>query len=575
MSVTHNPDRGTPEFPRQYVAIDDDFGLWETAEQYYRELVERKIDSREELDVWLFQASELEACLNEEGVKRHVATTLKVDDEAIRQQYVDFLEQVEASREPWRDKLLRRFVELVEKYPPPKLRIEVFERSARNSIALYRDENVPLLTEDKKLINEYDQITGAMTCEYDGREQTLQQMARYLEEPDRQVRETTWRMTAERFHEDTRRLNELYEKMVALRHRIAVNADCSDYRAYMFKALERFDYTPDDCLEFHDTIEQVVVPAARELHARRQKQLGLDTLRPWDFSVDPQGRPPLRPFETEAQLVDGCGQIFHRVDPELGRVFDTLRQRGLLDLSSRKGKAPGGYQTTFTERRVPFIFMNAVGTDTDVRTLLHEGGHAFHSWACRGEPLLAYRECENIIEFAEVASMGMECLALPHTEVLFGDESERATRQFFERIVGFFPFMARIDAFQHHVYTHVDAGLADWVDYWQSLTRRFSPEIDYSGLEQYDQYSWQRKLHIYAVPFYYVEYGIAQLGALQIWLNSRRNYNEAVAFYRNGLALGGARPLPELFEAAGCRFDFSEKTLRPLIEAVMEEIARH
>ena len=342
----------------------------------------------------------------------------------------------------------------------------------------------------------------------------------------------------------------------------------------MFRRYERFDYTPADCVAFHDAIEAAVVPAARELTEQRRQKLGLDTLRPWDFSVDPDGLSPLRPFKTVDQLADGCSQVFHRVHPELGQVFDTLRRDGLLDLDSRKGKAPGGYQETFAEQRVPFIFMNAVGTDYDVRTLLHEGGHAFHTWACRNEPLLAYRSCESVIEFAEVASMAMECLSLPFTEVFFHDETDRATKRFFERIVYFFPFMARIDAFQHHVYTHVGEGLEGWQDEWQALTRRFSPEVDWSGLEAYDRQSWQRKLHLFEVPFYYVEYGIAQLGALQVWLNSRRDYEQAVAMYRNGLALGGSRPLPELFEAAGCKFDFSEDTLRPLITAVMEEVAR-
>jgi oligoendopeptidase F len=286
------------------------------------------------------------------------------------------------------------------------------------------------------------------------------------------------------------------------------------------------------------------------------------------MAVDPEGRPPLRPFEGDEQLAAGCSRIFHRIDPELGRIFDTLRERSSLDLGSRKGKAPGGYQTTFAERRLPFIFMNAVGTETDVRTLLHEGGHAFHTWACRHEPFIAYRSAP--IEFSEVASMGMECLALPHTTEFFGEESPRATRRFFEKIVTFFPFMASIDAFQHFVYTHVDAGIEAWKDHWQTLTKRFAPEVDLSGLERHDRQSWQKKLHIYEVPFYYVEYGIAQLGALQVWKNSLADYAQAVALYRNGLALGGSRPLPELFEAAGLRFDFSETTLRPLIDAAME-----
>lgn len=563
-----------PEFARQYVAADADFGIWQTAEHYYRELTERPIESQDELEKWIYQVSELEAGLDEELARRHVAATCHTDDEEAQQRYLQFVEQVEAQREPWRDKLLRRFVELAVRFPLPPKRFEVLERSARNAIALYRDENVPLITEDIKLRNDYRLITGAMTCIYAGREQTLQQMARYQEEPDRAVREATWRLAADRAIEDAGRLDELYVKMVDLRDRMAHNAGCADFREYAFKRMERFDYTPADCLAFHDAIEKIVVPAVHQLAERRRAKLGIAALRPWDMAVDPEGRPPLRPFENTGQLQDGCSRIFQRVHPDFGQIFETLRARKLLDLDSRKGKAPGGYQQTFHEQRVPFIFMNAVGTDTDVRTLLHEGGHAFHTWACRNEPLLAYRAAEGVIEFAEVASMGMECLALPHTEVFFGAETQRASRQFFERIISLFPFIARIDAFQHYIYTHVGGGIEDWKSHWQALTHRFSPEVDWSGLEQYDRVSWQRKLHLYEVPFYYVEYGIAQLGALQVWLNARKDFEQAVAQYRNGLALGGSRPLPELFAAAGCKFDFTENTLRPLVEAVMEEIGK-
>lgn len=560
-----------PEFPRQFVAAEADFGKWETAEPYFKELVDRPIASLAELEKWLIDASELEACFDEEGTQRYTAMTCQTDDPERQQRYLDFIENVQPHAEPWRDKLRRKFVAHAEKLPLPRKRYEVLERSLRNAIELYREENIPLLVEDQKLKTDYQKITGAMTCTYDGREQTLQQMARYLEEPDRKVREEAWRLGADRFLQDAAALDELFAKMVALRHKIAKNAGCQDFREYAFRAMERFDYTPADCLAFHDAIEKVSVPAVKQLAEERKRKLGLTSLRPWDMAVDPENRPPLRPFQTDEELAAGCSRIFRQVEPELGRVFDTLRTRDVLDLGSRKGKAPGGYQATFAERRLPFIFMNAVGTETDVRTLLHEGGHAFHTWACRNEPFLAYRAAP--LEFAEVASMGMECLALPHTREFFGDEADRATKRFFEKIVAFFPFMASIDGYQHYVYTHVDAGLEGWKDHWQSLTRRFAPEVDLSGLERHDRQSWQKKLHIFEVPFYYVEYGIAQLGALQVWKNSLADYVQAVALYRCGLALGGARPLPELFSAAGCKFDFSEDTLRPLIQAVMAGIA--
>ncbi len=560
----------TPEFPRQYVAVEADFGRWETAEPYFKELSERQIATPQQLEKWLIDTSELEACFDEEGIRREVAMTRQTDDPERMQRHLDFVENVRPKAEPWQQKLRRKFVAHANMLTLPRRRYEVLERSARNAIEIYRDENIPLIVEDHKLRTKYQQITGAMTCTYDGREQTLQQLARYQEEPDRPVREQTWRLAADRFLQDGPRLDEQYVKMVALRQQIAQNAGLPDFRAYAFKAMERFDYTPEHCLTFHEAIERVVVPAAKQLAERRKGKLGVASLRPWDMAVDPENRPPLRPFQTPEELIAGCSRVFHRVEPELGRTFDILRERESLDLESRKGKAPGGYQATFTERRLPFIFMNAVGTEGDVRTLLHEGGHAFHTWAYRQEPFYAYRGAP--MEFCEVASMGMEMLALPYTGEFFGDETNRATRRFFEKIIAFLPYMASIDAFQHHVYTPVEAGIEEWKDHWQTLTRRFAPEVDWSGLEAYDRRSWQRKLHVYQAPFYYVEYGIAQLGALQVWRNALRDAAHAVAMYRNGLALGASRPLPELFAAAGLKFDFSESTLRPLVDAVMEKI---
>ena len=562
--------RSGTEFPRQYVATDAEFGTWATPEEYYKELAERPIESLEQFEKWMCDFSEVDAIFDEEAISRRIEVTRATDDAERERRYLDFIENVQPHREPWHDKLRRKLVDNARKFPLPKKRYEVLERSIRNSIELFREENIPLEVEHAKQVQEHQKITGQMTVEYDGQEMTLQQIDRLLEEPDRDLRERAFHLSADRFLKDSATLDELYDRMVRLRDRIARNADCKDYREYAFKSMERFDYSPEDCLAFHDAIEQVVLPAVRKLAEQRQRKLGIETLRPWDMAVDPDNRPPLRPFETDEQLKQGCSRIFHKVDPELGRIFDTLRERQLLDLDSRRGKAPGGYQDTYEERREPFIFMNAVGTEGDVRTLLHEGGHAFHTWACRAEPLLAYRHYP--IEFAEVASMGMEMLALPHVDEFYGDEARRARKRFLEGIVRFFPYMARIDALQHWVYTHTDAGIEDRKEEWLKLTKRFSPHVDWSGLERYDRHSWHRKLHLFEVPFYYVEYGIAQLGALQVWMNSRKDYAHAVALYRNGLALGGSRPLPELFEGAGLNFDFSEKTLRPLIETVMEEI---
>ena len=570
--TNENPNHPPRDFERTFVAEDAVFDTWPAAEIYYHKLLERPIESQADLEQWLVDFSEVDSVFDEEYIARRIETTRYTADKQVEQRFLDFVVNVYPEREPWHDKLRHRLIELAQRFSLPEKRYEVLLRSVQNSIELFREANVPLEIEHAKQVQEHQQITGAMTVEYNGQEMTIQQLHRYLEEPDRAVREETYRLGAERYYADAGKLDDLYDRMVKLRHQMALNADCADYREYAFKAMERFDYTAEDCLTFHETIQEVICPAVQKLAAQRKEQLGVDRLRPWDMGVDPEGRAPLRPFDNIDRFVSGCSNIFHKVDPELGRVFDTMRERNLLDLESRKGKSPGGYQETYEERREPFIFMNAVGTESDVRTLLHEGGHAFHTWACRNDPLLPYRHYP--IEFAEVASMGMEMLSLPHIEEFYGDEASRARKNFLQGVVRFFPYMACVDALQHWVYTHVDATPDERRQEWVRLTQRFSSHVDWSGIEQYNATSWHNKLHFFQVPFYYVEYGIAQLGALQVWMNAQKDYRQAVALYRNGLALGGSRPLPEIFEAAGLKFDFSAATVRPLIDAVMQEIDR-
>jgi oligoendopeptidase F len=366
-------------------------------------------------------------------------------------------------------------------------------------------------------------------------------------------------------------LDQLFDRMVRLRVEVAREAGFATFVEYAFRLRERFDYGVKETIEFQEAIERVVVPLSRQLQEERRKSLGVEALRPWDLTVDPLGRPPLRPFQDVERLAEGTESIFWGVDPELGGQFAYLRRQGLLDLGNRKGKAPGGYQTTLEDDRLPFIFMNAVGLDGDVRTLLHEGGHAFHALASRGERLAAYRE--SPIEFCEVASMTMELLGARNLEGFYKEEdARRSYRQLLEGIVQILPWIATVDAFQHWIYNHPEHTHAERRQAWTALLDRFGGSVDWSGYEEARAHYWHRQLHIFLYPFYYVEYGIAQLGALQIWRRSLTDRAGAVAVYRRALALGGARPLPELFEAAGARFEFREETLVPLIEAIRAEL---
>lgn len=561
------------DYPRRFVPVAAQLGDPTTVEALYAELERRPIAGVAALEAWLADWSELDAWLDEEESVRHVASTCHTDDTAIEQRYLDFIENVSPVAKRWGDRLDRRLLSCEHTAALPRGRYDVLLRSVRSRVEIFREENIPLETEDEKLRTEYQKVVGGMSVLHDGRERTMQEMAAYLEEPDRRVRQETWEKSAGPWRGNRERIEDIYDQMVRLRHRIAVNAGLSDYRAFAFRAMERFDYTPEDCEAFAATIESQVVPAAGRLAARRQRDLKLDRLRSWDMAVDPKGRPPLRPFEAVDRLIEGCGRIFAKVSADFGGQFERMCREGLLDLGSRKAKAPGGYMTVYEGRRLPFIFMNAVGTQDDVQTMLHEGGHAFHAFATRDEPLIAYRSAP--IEFSEVASMAMELLGGRFLEEFHTSaDADRGRTDHLDGVLRFFPYMATIDLLQHWVYTHPSHTREERRAAWRGLVRRYEPWVDHDGFEDMVSYAWHRKGHPFTVPFYYVEYGIAQLGALGVWLASRRDYAGAVAAYRRGLSLGGARPLPELFATAGVRFDFSPHAISPLVGELEAELDR-
>lgn len=566
-------ERGV-EFAREFIADMKDLGDWAQIEPFFERLAEgiEQVQTPEALERWLGQLSELEAALDEEYSRRYIAMTCRTDDLDLERAYLEYLEQVVPRIKTWRQRLSERYLACPARQKVEPRRLEVLDRSVENQVKLFREENIALQTEESKLGQVYQKICGAMTIMWEGEEKTLQQMARYQEEPARTVRQRAWQAVADRRLRDRGAIDDLFERMVELRTRMAQNAGFSNFRDYKHRAYNRFDYTPEDCRRFHETIRQVVVPRLERQRRRRRERLGVEALRPWDLRVDPVGGEPLRPFKEAEALAEGCGRIFERIDPELGQQFDRMRKGGLLDLESRKGKAPGGYQCTLEEVRLPFIFMNAAGTQRDVMTLLHEGGHAFHTFASRREALLDYRSAP--MEFSEVASMTMELFGLDHLDVFFEDAADRrrARRRHLEDVFTLFPWIAQVDAFQHEIYLSPAQTAHHWEDIWVGLDETFGPGVEWSGLTAQRRSAWHRQLHLFEVPFYYIEYGIAQLGALQMWRRFREEPKAAVDRYRRALELGGSRPLPELFEAAGIRFDFSPEILEPAIQAVAKEL---
>lgn len=555
---------------RSFVPKNLNFSDWPELEKLFQDLQKRKISSKAELESWLSDFSELSACLAEAGSRLYVASSCHTDDPQLEKAYLDFISNIDAAAKPYWFELKKIYLSSPWRQSLDKTRYAVFEREIKAEVEVYRQNNVPLQTKDAKLRQQYQKIRGEMLVNFQGKERTLPEMALFLEDPDPKLRESSWKVTAELWRKRADEFEALYDEMLLLRHEIAQNADFANYRDYKFH--ERFDYGPKECFTFHDSIEKLAVPLTNQLLEVRRQQMGLMQLRPWDLDVDPQSRPALRPFSNASELCERTQKILKQIDAQFYNWFAEMQSGGELDLETRKGKAAGGYMCSFDETRRPFIFMNAAGTQRDAMTLLHELGHAFHTLECANEPLHYYRHAP--IEFSEVASMSMELFSLNFLGAYYSkDELARANFEFFQQLLFFFPWFAHVDAFQHWTYLNPKHSRQERKAFWLSLERRFGKNVDWSGHEDLLALRWHRQQHIFCSPFYYIEYGIAQLGALQLWNNFLRSKEQAIKSYRNGLALGGSKPLPELFNAAGIKFDFSASTMQPLIEVVQKQLA--
>lgn len=567
MSLSPIPDTPFPIDPAQ----------WDSFAGHYERLLHAPLDEANVRD-WLREWSDLNRLVEETGAIIYIESTLDTADPAREQAFLNYVENVEPNYRRAEQALKERLLAFAADDDAFGPEMQMALRKMRNQADLFREANVPLFTELAKLGNEYDKITGAMKADWDGDEKNLSQLDSLLQERDRATRERAWKTTMGLWQGKREELNNIYRQMLDIRRRIAENAGLPDFRAYTFRAYNRFDYTPADSLLFHEAIEAVVVPAARRVYDKKRAQLGLDALRPWDAEVDGADQ-PLRPYQGQDALIQGSLNMFEHVDSILARHFATMAEEGLLDLDTRAGKALGGYCSSLVWRQRPYIFMNGDGKHDDVQTMLHEAGHAFHAFESFSLPYIW--QLDVPMEFCEVASMGMELLAAPYLTRNFDGfyteaEAARARIEHLSKILTFLPYMAVVDGFQHWVYTHPEAAMdaAACDQTWGELWDRFMRGIDWSGFEAERVTGWHRKLHIFHVPFYYVEYGMAQVGALQVWRNALRDQAAAVSTYREALQLGGTRPLPELFTAAGAAFRFDKSMLTELVELIEKTLAQ-
>lgn len=570
--MTHSAD--IRKIERHLLPADFTVTDWQHLEPWFQELEHRPIDSLAALEAWLRDLSELEAVVSEDACWRQVRMTCDTTDKSLEEAFNFFYLEIQPRIQPYADRLNRKLVDCPFTTQLNTAKYFSYLRTVRKNIDLFREENIPLQAEMSVVQQQYGTIAGRMTIEHEGKEYTLQQAARFLENPDRQIRESVYREIAERRTKDATELHDLFSKLVALRHRIAQNAGFENYRDYKFAEMGRFDYTPADCQNFHEAVRLHVLPLVNEIYANHARKLDISPLRPWDTEAEPQGTLPLRPFSDGKDLLHKTIDCFQRLDPFFADCLTRMDEMGHLDLDSRKGKAPGGYNMPLMESGAPFIFMNAAGQMADVTTMVHEGGHAIHSFLAHPLELSAFKDYPT--EMAELASMSMELFSMDHWEPFFDNEADlkRAKRHQLERVITIFPWIATIDAFQHWVYLHPEHSPEERTKAWMDILTSFSTSaIDYQGLEPYRQLAWQRQLHLFEVPFYYIEYGIAQLAAIGMWKQYRENPAAALKNYTDALALGGTLTLPELYKKAGLSFNFSPETIRDLMDMVRSELA--
>jgi len=548
---------------------------WAGLEPYFLNLEQRKLDSQPALERWLSDMSELEAVVSEDACWRQIRMTCDTENKALEEAFTYFCMEIQPKIQPYADRLNRMLVENPFTQELDHKKYFSYLRSVKKKIELFREENIPLQAGLSVLAQQFGVVSAKMTVKVNEQEYTLQQASKFLENPDRALREEVYRKMQERRLQDKEALDDLYSQLIAKRHQVALNAGFANYRDYKFQELGRFDYTKEDCYRFHEAVKEYVLPLVSRINESKRKKLGLDTLRPWDSEAEPAGTEPLRPFKDADELVAKTTACFDRLDPFFGDCLRTMKDMGRFDLESRKGKAPGGYNCPLAETGAPFIFMNAAGQMGDLTTMVHEGGHAIHSFLAHPLELSSFKDYP--MEIAEVASMSMELFSMDHWDLFFSDKNDlaRARTHQLERVITIFPWIAIIDKFQHWIYENPMHSIEERKSMWmQTLSDFSSPVTDWSGLEGYRQYAWQRQLHLFEVPFYYIEYGIAQLGAIGLWKQYKENKEKALENYTAALSLGGTRTLPELYEAAQLPFNFSKAYIKQLMEFVSTELEK-
>jgi oligoendopeptidase F len=560
---------------RQFLNEDLSIQSWEDLKSYFDDLLARDIDSKEKFERWLNDRSELDAVLEEDLAWRYIRMSIETNNEELASSYTFFVTKIQPELAPLDDALNRKFMDSPYRHDYSDSAHQIYFRSIETQVNLFQEKNVSIEAELNELAQKYGAISAAQSIDYLGETMTMQKASQLLKEQDEVVRQTAFDKMVERRRVDTDSLDDLYTQLVTKRHALALNAGFDNFRDYKFQALGRFDYSKEDCFAFHHAIKTHIVPLVKDIQAKKLALTGDAKFKPWNTEVDPEGKAPLKPFETGKEMLDGCVQMLGNLNPYFADCLKTMEEMGHLDLDSKAGKAPGGYNYPLYEIGVPFIFMNAVGAQRDLVTMVHEAGHAVHSFLSRDLSLTGFKNLPS--EVAELASMSMELLSMKEWGHFYAnaDELNRAKREQLEGVLKVLPWIAQIDAFQHWVYEHPTHTVAERHAHWSSLSKDFGTGLtDWTGYEDQIATSWQRQLHLFEVPFYYIEYGIAQLGALGVWMNSLTDFESGLTAYQEALKLGYTKSIPEIYETANVPFDFSSERLKSLAAFIQDELKK-
>lgn len=560
---------------RKYLSEEFTVESWESLEPIFEELLNRQIDSVESLEDWIHDLSEVEAVLSEETAWRYIRMNIDTQNKEYEEAFNFIVTEIDPKAAPYSDKFNHKLLESPYCKELNEEKYRIFLRSLNMQVKLYREESIPLFTTLQQLQQKYGAITGGMSIEHEGKTLTLQMANSFLKDTDRELRKAIYEKVNEARLEKVDELNQLFTELIKLRDKVAKQANYANYRDYKLDALGRFDYTAEDCFTFHKAIGAECVPLVNKVDQARKEQLGVDSLKPYDGDVDPTGKSGLKPFGSEQELIEKSIEAFSRIRPYYGECLETMNAMGHLDLESRLGKAPGGFNYPLYEIGVPFIFMNSVGSLRDLITMVHEGGHAVHSFLSKDLEITAFKNLPS--EVAELASMSMELLSIDQWDVFFDNEADlnRAKKEHLEKIMAVLPWTATIDAFQHWLYENPTHTEEDRADNWLRISSELgSKVIDWTGYEEERKYQWQKQLHLYEVPFYYIEYAIAQLGAIAVWRNYRENPEKALDQYEAALSLGYTKPIGEIYRTAGIEFNFSQEYVRELMEFVWKEYSK-